>query len=280
MQYRMVCLDLDGTLLNSRHEITPYTKSVIGRLQRDGVAVVLVSARMPQAMERFHEELGLTGPMIAYGGGSIFQDGKAVRAEYICPSAVKKIVEKGKELGVHISLYQDENWYVPEMDAYARQESATVGVIPTAADYAALMTEWERSERGASKILPLGKAEGLAKLAAFIKGELAQEADAYVNSPTYIEILPHGVDKASGIEALCQVLNLTREQSIAVGDTRTDVCMLEYAGLGVAMRNASPEVQATADLVTEFTNDEEGAARMLADVFHLSRGEGQEAAGV
>ena len=75
MQYRLVCLDLDGTLLNPYHEITSYTKAVIGRLQRDGVAVALVSARMPQAMERFHKELELTGPMIAYGGGSIFQDG-------------------------------------------------------------------------------------------------------------------------------------------------------------------------------------------------------------
>ena len=139
---------------------------------------------------------------------------------------------------------------------------------------------WERTGRGASKILPLGTAEGLAKLAAFLQTELSHEADAYLNSPTYVEILPHGVDKASGVAALCQVLGLTREQAMAVGDTRTDIPMIQYAGLGVAMRNASPEVQAAADLVTEFTNDEEGAARMLADVFRLSKGEGQEAAGI
>ena len=280
MQYRLVCLDLDGTLLNPYHEITSYTKAVIGRLQRDGVAVALVSARMPQAMERFHKELELTGPMIAYGGGSIFQDGKAVRAEYIRPAAVKRIVEKGKDFGVHISLYQDENWYVPQMDAYAQQESATVGVVPTVADYGDLMECWERTGRGASKILPLGTAEGLAKLAAFLQTELSHEADAYLNSPTYVEILPHGVDKASGVAALCQVLGLTREQAMAVGDTRTDIPMIQYAGLGVAMRNASPEVQAAADLVTEVTNDEEGAARMLADVFRLSKGEVREAAGI
>ena len=94
---------------------------------------------------------------------------------------------------MHISLYQDENWYVPQMDAYAQQESATVGVVPDCGGLRGSDGVFgsELAEEP-SKILPLGTAEGLAKLAAFLQTELSHEADAYLNSPTYVRFYPMG----------------------------------------------------------------------------------------
>ena len=84
--------------------------------------------------------------------------------------------------------------------------------------------------------------------------------------PNDLEIMPRGVDKAVGLSHLAVHLGLDRSQIMAMGDGGNDAAMLRYAGLGVAMKNASDEAKAAADQVLAYTNDEDGVARAIEAV--------------
>jgi len=263
MSFKMICLDLDGTLLNTEHRITPYSKEVLRQLVEKGVHVVLVSSRMPAAIEKFYQELELTGPMISYGGACAFVGGKAIPGGYIPMEGVEKIAQKAKELGIHLSIYQDADWYVDSMDYYAVQESNTVEVVPTVEPYSQLIPRLKAEGKGASKLLPLGPAEGVVPFGEFLLAEMGEYVNAFINSPTYIEVLPYGVDKAKGIDVLCEHLGVELSAVIAMGDTATDLPMIRHAGLGIAMKNATQAVLDEADEIAPWTCDEDGLAKLI-----------------
>ena len=267
-QYRLVCLDLDGTLLNDRKEITPYTQDIIARLQGIGVTVALTSARMPQAMKAYYQQLQLKGPMICYGGGTVWDGERVLRAEYIHPHTVERIARTGEEMGININLYQDSHWFVSRWDHWIDAEIGMVNMEPILEDYPTMLEAWRASGKGACKIMCIGEPEDIQRFYEWLVEHTAEEADTYRSISTYLEILPHGVDKASGVAFLAQSMGIPREEIFAVGDGATDACMLEYAGLGIAMGNASQAAKDAADMVA-LTNEEDGAARALVQAFGL-----------
>lgn len=151
---RMVCLDIDGTLLNSNHEVTEKVKSTINKVANDKkIPVILVSARMPKGIRFLQEELGIEEPIICYSGALILdKDNSVLAREVIDVSNFEEIYKLTSENNIHMSLYKDDEWYIEKLDYWAKQESEITNIIPNIIDFNKLIEQWKREGVGPSKI--------------------------------------------------------------------------------------------------------------------------------
>jgi len=259
--FKMVCLDIDGTLLNSNHEITEKVKNTIRVIANEKkIPVILVSARMPKGITFLQKELGIKEPIICYSGALILdKDNEVLAREFIDVSNIEKIYKLIRNNNIHMSLYKDDEWYIEELDYWAKQESEITNIIPNIIDFNKLIERWRREGVGPSKILCMSNPKEINFLKENIYGN---DLNIYPSKPTYLEIMPIKASKTSAINCLQKKFNIDKSEIIAVGDNYNDIDMLEYAGVGVAMGNAPEEVKRHADDIT-LTNDKDGVAEAL-----------------
>lgn len=254
--YSIVFLDIDGTLLDSGHNISPNTKGLLNRLERRGVPVILCSARYPDGVEFVVRQAELKSPIVCYGGGLILDGDRSILADrgidIRTAVRIKRFVdERFPELVTSAYLYNI--WLVDDGTNPLIQREA--GVIQCHPLSGSLETASQTMDH-VHKLLcmgPPGQILRLQKEAA----PLFPEAEFLSSGAAYLEILPSGVSKRAAMQALLPRYRLGREASVACGDHFVDLEMLQYAGLGVAMGNAPEAVKAAADRVTA-SNDEEG----------------------
>ncbi|WP_281254485.1 Cof-type HAD-IIB family hydrolase [Paenibacillus rigui] len=273
--YKAVFCDIDGTLLNSEHQITPGTRSAVHKLKPLGVPFILVSARMPEAIVPLQQELGITDPLIAFSGGLVLSGAteeelrKPLASIRLGASLVSELFTLTAQAfpEVSCSAYTPSRWLVPEADAQCRwiaQEQAITGTVPM------LFDPQELSRAGSAnqtvhKIMCMGEPDQIDGVLAVLREQFPRLA-VYKSKPTYVEIMAPLVSKSAAIRVLESFLGISRSEVIAIGDNYNDADMLQYAGLGVAMGNAPDEVKAQADEVTG-SNDEDGLRQMLEKYF-------------
>ncbi|MEE3483883.1 MAG: Cof-type HAD-IIB family hydrolase [Bacteroidales bacterium] len=265
LKYKILVLDIDGTLTNSKKEIPPRTKSAILKAQEKGAIVALASGRPSPGITHVANELELDrfgGYVLSFNGGVITNyQTKEVIFEKVLPDGVIPVLyEEAKKAGVAIVSYLDD---------------AIVTETPEAKyiDYEAFLNHMkvvkvddfvDTLRSPVTKCLMVGDPEILVKEEERLKKKLGDRLNVFRSEPFFLEIMPQNIDKAYSLNKLLKHLKMTREEMIACGDGFNDRSMIEFAGLGVAMCNAQPEVKAVADLVT-LTNDEEGVALVVED---------------
>jgi Cof subfamily protein (haloacid dehalogenase superfamily) len=259
-QYKMICLDIDGTLVNSKHQVTDKTKRVVKRVaDKIGIPVILVSARPPRGIFFLQEELNIVQPIICYSGALIVERPSKILFNVIIEASyVKKIYDIAKEENIHVSIYKDDKWYVEILDKWALQEGEITNSLPEVSVYNDLLGKWEVEGTGPNKILCMGEPEQIEALNTKLKEE-GFDLNIYPSKPAYLEIMPKGASKTSAIEFLRGRYSAAQSEIVAIGDNYNDVDMIKYAGLGIAMGNAPEKVKLQADEVT-LSNDEEGVA--------------------
>ncbi len=259
--FKMICLDIDGTLLNSKHEISKEVKEAINVAANEkNIPVILVSARMPKGITFLQKELGIEQPIICYSGALILdKDNKTLSKEVIDVFNLEEIYKLACENNIHVSLYKDDEWYIEELDYWAKQESEITNIIPTVTDFKELIEIWKNEGTGPNKILCMADPD---KITLLKEGTKTIDLNIYPSKPTYLEIMPAKASKTSAINVLQKKFNIDKSEIIAMGDNYNDIDMLEYAGLGIAMGNAPEDVKKHGDYVT-LTNDEDGVAAAL-----------------
>ncbi|MGB7841775.1 MAG: Cof-type HAD-IIB family hydrolase [Salinimicrobium sp.] len=268
--YKIVFSDIDGTLLNKDRLLSPLTKEVFQKLQEQ-VPVVLISSRMPQAMRHLQEELHISRqPLICYNGGLILIDGKEISSTEIPLDTLKKLNSFNEEFDVHLSLYHSEEWYVPQMDHWAKREENNTQVTPEVLSAEEVIKKWEKENKSAHKIMCMGDEEKIDHIVAFLSKEYKDELHLYRSKPTYLEIANKKVSKLTAINILLkQHFKLPIEKAIAFGDNHNDHEMISAVGMGVAVENAKPEILEIAKEVTQ-AGHEDGVAKSLQKLFGLS----------
>jgi len=257
---RLVAIDVDGTLLTSRHEVTAATAAAIERVRRAGVEVVLTTSRPPRALWPILDRLALVEPaeFIASQGAltgrySVTGTLEVLDHQPMPVGLAHQVAAAADAAGMSVNWLAGERWLVPRLDDLIRAESAIVGCAPEVAE---LSAEGE----GPDKILLLVRAprRDIAGMVAVPEGLVA-----LASTPTHLEITRADVDKADALSRLCSRRGITPDQVVAIGDGGNDLGMLAFAGVSVAPANAHPEVLAAADLITA-SNDEDGVAQALA----------------
>ena len=273
--YSAVFLDIDGTLLNSRHQIMPCTKSHLKYLQGRGVPIVLCSARSPKGVSLVAEQAGLCGPVACYNGGLVYDEQSTILRDVgiNIPLAMdfrQFVLDRFPDLVVSAYLY---NVWLAEDPQHPliEQEAEISGCTP-------LKVSLEKASASVShvhKLLCIGDAVRIRALQKEVQ-ERFPKLMALRSKGTYLEILPRESTKASALQVLLDHYGLSAKQAVAFGDSDVDVDMLQCCGLGVAMGNAPKQVKEAADYVTA-SNDEEGVYIALNSL-RLKASEGKKTA--
>lgn len=261
--YSMVFLDLDGTLLDSRLQVSENTKVLLGRLEKQGVPVVLCSARSPEGVEMVSKQAGVWGPIICYSGALTLNRERGILAEagMKAEAAVAfKRFAKENFPQVTVSAYLYNVWLVDdEKDPAIRREAEITQCQP-------LEGTLERAVQASHvhKLLCIGPQRQV-KLLQEQGAAQFPELEFVHSGATYLEVLAAGVSKCSAVQGLQAVYGASRKEIAAFGDYFADLEMLRYAGMGVAMGNAPDAVKKAADFVTA-TNDQEGVYLALKNM--------------
>jgi len=254
--YSIVFLDIDGTLLDSRHQVMPCTHNHLQNLHGRGVPIVLCSARPPEGVNLVAGQVGLHGPKACYNGGLIFDENSTILRDVgidipLAMDFKQFVSERFPELVVSAYLYNV--WLAEDpQNPMILQEAEISGCTP-------LKGSLEKAAGAAShihKLLCMGDAMRIRALQNEIHKHFPQLM-ALRSKATYLEILPQESTKGSAAQVLLAHYGLSAKQAVAFGDSDVDVDMLQYCGLGVAMGNAPRQVKEAADYVTA-SNDEEG----------------------
>lgn len=264
---RAVCTDIDGTLLDSRRELSPRTLATIGRI-KDTMPIILASSRMPAAMRHLQQELGITThPLICYNGGYVLQlDGPRphVLDSVVIPVAVcRQILALTAGTSLHISLYEQDNWYAPGYDQWTEREARITKVSPQIDPAANVLARWEHHGTGAHKIMCMGEEGAISALQNALESGFSTDVHAYRSKSTYLEIAPRAISKASALELVLKTCyGLGAANAMAFGDNYNDMDMLTTAGWGIAMANGRDEVKALAKEITG-ANIDDGVAQAI-----------------
>lgn len=254
--YSIVFLDIDGTLLDSGHNISPNTKRLLNRLEKRGVPVILCSARYPDGVEFVVRQAELRSPIVCYGGALILDEDRSILAdtgiEVQTAVRFKRFVdERFPELITSTYLYNV--WLADDAEnPVIRRETDIIQCRALSGNLEAAAQSMDHVH----KLLCMGPPARIIELQK-AAAPLFPEVGLLSSGAAYLEILPRGVSKRTAMETLQAHYHLGPESAVACGDHFVDLEMLRYAGLGVAMGNAPEEVKAAADRVTA-TNDEEG----------------------
>ena len=270
MTYKIIFTDIDGTLLNKERQLSPLTLKVFQQLGEE-LPIVLISSRMPQAMEHLQEEMNIAHqPLICYNGALIIIDGKTVESKEIPWEIIRDLHDFNVDQDCHISLYNHTDWYVPAMDHWAKREENNTLVTPKVRSNKAVLEDWRTSEKGAHKIMCMGEAEKINAIENHLFDRYKDHLHLYRSKDTYLEITSKDVSKLTAIKYLLKShFHLSLGEAIAFGDNYNDYEMLKAAGMGIAVGNAKPEILKIAKQVTHH-NIDDGVAKSLLQLFNLA----------
>ncbi|WP_299210810.1 Cof-type HAD-IIB family hydrolase [uncultured Aquimarina sp.] len=261
--HRIVFSDIDGTLLNAERELSDFTISEIKRI-KDTIPVILISSRMPSAMTHLQEELNITHlPLICYNGGLILVDKKPIHSTFIAPNIIQKLHTFNKDNLFHISLYHDDDWFVPQMDFWANREAQNTKVTPVVKSTKEVIENWKTKSKGAHKIMCMGDEKYIDQAFRFLETNFSNTLHLYRSKPTYIEVAHKSISKLTAIELLLNThYKISLSDAVAFGDNYNDIAMIKAVGTGVAVANAKPETLKIADVVT-LSGKEDGVATYI-----------------
>lgn len=263
MDYKLIVLDLDGTLTNREKIITERTKRALMSAQEKGRKIVLASGRPTYGVAPLARELKLEqygGYILSFNGGCIMdcRTGELVFKRELPVESNQKIIRLAQEERVDILTYERDMIITNNVDCPYTKKEAEINHLEVkgVADMA------EYVDFQVPKFLMLDDGDFLAMVEPRVKAALGKQFSVYRSEPYFLEILPKGIDKAQSLERLLEQLGMTKEEMIACGDGYNDLSMIKYAGLGVAMENAVLPVRNAADYVT-FSNNEDGVAHVV-----------------
>lgn len=268
--YKMIVLDLDGTLTNSEKKITPRTFEALMAAQKNGCRIVLASGRPTYGIVPLAEQLHLAeygGFIMAFNGGKIIdcESNKTLFEQKLDDSLVPLIYKQTMEAGLQILTYRGNAIVTTNAeDEYVNHE-AFINKMPVV-QLADFLNEIEYP---VNKCLVVGEPSRIADFEPKIAAQMEGRISVYTSAPFFLECVPLNIDKAASLDRLISVLGITRDEVIACGDGHNDMSMIEYAGLGVAMANAEPEVKAVADYIT-LSNEEDGVGKVINEFVSLA----------
>ncbi len=261
MKFKLVCSDVDGTLLSSKNDVSDFTISEINRI-KETHRIVLVSARMPQSMTYLQNRLGITNqPIICYNGALILDGNRETFSEVIGLNTVEKIYKISEKYEVKLGLYYNKEWYVEETSERVEKEIKHTKTIPIFKTTGQTLTDWNTRNISAHKIMLMGTKTSTDTIFPQLKHELGKQINIYRSNDTLIEIAPISVSKLSAIQMLLSSAESLTDV-ISFGDNYNDIEMLQHSGCGVAMGNARDEVKAIANYTT-LKNIEHGVAHFI-----------------
>lgn len=260
MQYKLIALDLDHTLLSSTRTISERNKRAIERAVEKGATVVLATGRPFGGTCRFCEELEIKQPVITNGGAVVVDGatGETLFDQKIDSDLAREIIAFLHAQNCYHQIYNDSPKFLCEQyTMYSELYAAFTGM-----QWEAVGDFLKLGSIHTPKVLCVDMESRLRELYEITKAYFKERVIVGISQPFFMEIYHPDAHKGAALKRLAESMGLGAENVIAMGDSHIDRSMIEYAGLGVAMKNSTPEVLEAADLIAP-SNDEDGVAWVI-----------------
>ena len=263
MKYKLIAMDLDGTLNNDQKVITEKTKAALMAAQKAGIRLALASARPSPGLFKERDILKLQehqGILMSYNGGRIVdaQTGNVLFETSMDIAETKQVLRQLEKFPVTPILDDGVQFYVTDKNGYkvdyeCKNNNMVCQEVGNLADFLNFAPV---------KILMSVQPEELPQVQRTIAELLPDSLTVVQTAAFYQEVIPKVINKGQGIRDICSVLGIDPSEVISFGDAANDIPMLRAAGMGVAMGNAAEAVKAAADMVT-LSNNDDGIAAAL-----------------
>lgn len=263
---RLVLADVDGTLVTEDKVLTQKARQAVVQLGEAGILFAVTSGRPPRGMQSLISDLNIVTVVAGFNGG-VYTTPRLdpIVMRDLPKDAAARAIELIGEHGLVAWLYTDTVWYVQDPKGpHVDRESKTVGFGPeVTSDYSVYVAQ-------AAKIVGVSNdLDAVAQCEKKVREELSDHVSAARSQPYYLDVTHPAANKGSVVDLLAAVYLIPRSRIATLGDMPNDVLMFENSGMSIAMGNASKEVQAEADFVTD-SNAEEGFAHAI-EKFVLSQ---------
>ena len=253
MKYKLAVSDFDNTLAGKDCKISDYTKEVINEYVARGGKFVLNTGRTYLASKKFSDELGLKGELVTFQGAAVFnsETGEILYSDYIDKNTaveIFKFFENYNYIVVH--GYTSSEFYAQKDNPVTEQYNEFCGIKAIILNEK-LSSYFQRTNENCLKIVafvPSAEMNGLIKQ---INEKYGDTVYAMKSQSTFLEITNKNVSKGLAVKRLAELYGIKREEIMCFGDATNDISMIEYAGMGVAVDNAMPEVKSCADYISE-----------------------------
>lgn len=258
MKYKLLAVDIDGTLLNSKGKLTEETKKIIIKAIQNKVVFVISTGRPIQGVESLIDEIGFDLPFITYNGAMVVK-GKSREILYeknLSRQDAQEVYNYGEKYNTTMIIWAKNKLYVNVVNEKSREYSklASTDLIK--------INRLEEIEDDITKILCYDDHSILENYQNELRIILNKNINNHFSRPYFLEFVDSNATKAIAIEKLCDYFSINIKETIAIGDGYNDLSMIKVAGLGVAMENAPQEIKDTAKYVTT-SCDEEGVANVI-----------------
>lgn len=260
MTYKLVALDVDGTLLNDQHEMTERTKNTVMEAARQGIEIVLCTGRGPLNSIPFMESMGLGGFVISHNGAATVEVStrKIIHQFEMERAGLAPFMDYCRKQGIHFDVNTAFNMYVDNVDELAgpiRYMYENFLMMPSN------LPTWEELADPVVKFTAVGEAADLDRVfSEWSKWTLP--FNMLRSGEYFIDLMHLDASKGNALEQLAAKRGYQPEEVLAIGNYYNDITMLTFAGMGVAMDNSPVEVKAAANAITS-SNNEDGVHEAL-----------------
>ena len=244
---KLVATDIDGTILPYNSDFTQEVKDCIKKLDNDNIKVILVTGRMHSSTVPIARTLGLNNPVISYQGGLVKDiNGKTLYQADLNNNYAKEIIQWARQNDVHINLYIDDKLYVEKDDDIIKFYIKGKFVDYTVCSFDDLEI------KNVNKLLAIDLNDAN-KVTSWVNYLQKKYPDLYIvkSTPYFCEIGSAGAKKSLGVEFLCKMWGIKKDEVLAIGDQNNDIDLVQSGGIGIAMGNATDELKHCADYITD-----------------------------
>ena len=257
--YKLVAVDLDGTLLSSERQVSARNKQAIKDLLDAGKIFSISTGRPLQGVTQFIDMIGADMPLILYNGAMVItsKSKQLIHESVLAGELAKEVVRFGLLRGTNVFVYLDGEMYVSEINQSVNEYKAKVKVTPIVAGDLAMV-----AAQGPTKVLFRDTPDRIAGLQKEVLPYFSGKLNCFISLPILLEFVDINTSKGVAMQKIGERYDIAQGEMVAIGDSFNDADMIRYAGLGVAMGNAPQQIKDIADAVTS-TNDEDGVAEAI-----------------
>lgn len=260
---RLLCTDIDGTLLNADRWLSDETISAFAKAN---LPTILASSRMPAAMHYLQEGLNKIGsPLIAYNGGLILgTDGALIESITFPTEVLKVLLPHHLANEYNLSIYSHDYWFTDNEDYWSLREINNTRVMPSYQSATESFNFLNTKSLGIHKLMCMGDAKEIDSIVAHLTPTFGNDVHLYRSKNTYLEITPKNIDKAKALQVLLEKeYDFGMEAVMAFGDNHNDNELIKNVGLGVAVGNATETLKSLANYISHYTNKEDAVAKAI-----------------
>ena len=262
---QLLAFDLDGTLLNSKKELSAATIAMMQKCTAHGMKIIFASGRIKSSIERYSKMCPFPVSILSLNGAAVYTDASSGSQKIYSASLPAEyadyLIDHASKNNLLLNYYYENSLYAVKNDI--TQPWISLYIQQTHSEYSFLTSFRTMSGKTPSKIIFVGEPAILDRQQRYFSEKWGDAVYVCRTWDYYLEFLNPLANKGSGLAALADFYIVPAQNVVAFGDAMNDIPMLEYAGMSIAVNNAGEDVRKAAKKVSEWSNDEEVIAKEL-----------------